>query len=111
MRYGAFRLVTSMFQLAHGTALPSVRKLDTFEKVKKAIDEMKADLKKEQAAEVKKKAPRSFRSFCIAQQPSLPRRDDMTVECCGKDWCTEEFQRKKLETQDRKKSRQRVDPS
>ena len=32
------------------------RKLDTFEKVKKAIDEMKADLKKQQAAEVVKKA-------------------------------------------------------
>ena len=33
-----------------------MRKLDTFEKVKKAIEEMKADLKKEQVAEQKKKA-------------------------------------------------------
>ncbi|CAE7255062.1 unnamed protein product [Symbiodinium pilosum] len=90
----------------HFDAISLLWKLDTFEKVKKAIDEMKADLKKEQAAEVKKKAPRSFRSFCIAQQPSLPRRDDMTVECCGKDWCTEEFQRKKLETQEKTREEQ-----
>ena len=40
-------------------------KLDTFEKVKKAIDEMKADLKKQPAAEVEKKAVDSiFRGFC-----------------------------------------------
>ncbi|CAE7803343.1 unnamed protein product [Symbiodinium sp. CCMP2592] len=47
-------------------------KLDTFEKVKKAIDEMRAALKKEQEAEKKKK-----------------------------DWCTSEFQKKKLETQEK----------
>lgn len=47
-------------------------KLDTFEKVKKAIDEMRAALKKEQEAEKKKK-----------------------------DWCTSQFQKKKLETQEK----------
>ncbi|CAE7198009.1 unnamed protein product [Symbiodinium necroappetens] len=47
-------------------------KLDTFEKVKKAIDEMRVALKQEQEAEKKKK-----------------------------DWCTSQFQKKKLETQEK----------
>lgn len=47
-------------------------KLDTFEKVKKAIDEMRVVLKQEQEAEKKKK-----------------------------DWCTSQFQKKKLETQEK----------
>eukprot|EP00434_Breviolum_minutum_P044506 symbB.v1.2.039757.t1/scaffold6729.1/size15921/1 len=53
------------------TTLALTMKLDTFEKVKKAIDEMKADLKKQQAAEVEKK-----------------------------DWCTEELQKTTLQTED-----------
>lgn len=54
------------------TTLAMSVKLDTFESVKKAIDEMKADLKKQQAAEVKKK-----------------------------DWCVAELQKTKLETQEK----------
>lgn len=54
------------------TTLALSVKLDTFESVKKAIDEMKADLKKQQAAEVKKK-----------------------------DWCVAELQKTKLETQEK----------
>lgn len=59
------------------TTLALTMKLDTFEKVKKAIDEMKADLKKQQAAEVEKK-----------------------------DWCVDELQKAKLETQDKTRSEQ-----
>ncbi|CAK9080466.1 unnamed protein product [Durusdinium trenchii] len=59
------------------TTLALTLKLDTFEKVKKAIDEMKADLKKQQAAEVVKK-----------------------------DWCVEEIQKTKLQTQDKTRSEQ-----
>eukprot|EP00440_Ansanella_granifera_P006793 gb/GFBE01007359.1/.p1 GENE.gb/GFBE01007359.1/~~gb/GFBE01007359.1/.p1 ORF type:complete len:670 (+),score=300.01 gb/GFBE01007359.1/:1-2010(+) len=52
-------------------------KLDTFEKVKKAIDSMVSDLKKEQSDEVKQK-----------------------------DWCVEEFQKNQLETQDKTREQQ-----
>jgi len=59
------------------TTLALTMKLDSFEKVKKAIDEMKADLKKQQAAEVEQK-----------------------------DWCVDELQKTKLETQDKTHSEQ-----
>jgi len=59
------------------TTLALTMKLDTFEKVKKAIDEMKADLKKQQAAEVEKK-----------------------------DWCTEELQKTTLQTEDKSRTEQ-----
>ncbi|CAJ1333132.1 unnamed protein product [Effrenium voratum] len=59
------------------TTLALTLKLDTFEKVKQSIDEMKADLKKQQAEEVEKK-----------------------------DWCTDEFQKAKLETQDKTRAEQ-----
>jgi len=60
------------------TTLALTMKLDSFEKVKKAIDEMKADLKKQQAAEVEQK-----------------------------DWCVDELQKTKLETQDKTHSEQK----
>ena len=59
------------------TTLALTMKLDTFETVKKAIDEMKADLKKQQAAEVEKK-----------------------------DWCVDELQKAGLEAQDKTRSEQ-----
>ena len=73
--------------------------------VKKAIDEMKADLKKEQAAEVKKKvccAELSSLSPCKHHEAAGTCMLLISVQCLGElqDWCTSEFQKKKLETQD-----------
>ena len=58
-----FAVVSRRHQLLAWHRRTCIRKLDTFEKVKKAIDEMRVALKQEQEAEKKKKASAPLRAF------------------------------------------------